>query len=154
MPADSSRFRRGFTLIELMIVIAIIAIIAAIAIPNLIEARKGANESAAIGNLRAVGTAQHIFQGGDKDHSGTYAYAVSLQALSNVNLIDSILAGGTKQGYTFQILPGATAFYWEAIATPVVPGKSGDRYFYVDESGAIRYSTSGQAGSNSIPVGG
>ena len=143
----------GFTLIELMIVIAIIAIIAAIAIPNLIEARKGSNESSAIGTLRTIGSAQHIFQANDKDKNGAFDYATSLSALASANLIDQVLATGTKSGYLFRI-GTADAFFWEATADPQVPGKSGDRYFYVDESGAIRFSTSGTANSASTAVGG
>jgi len=153
----SARLRssdEGFTLIELMIVIAIIAIIAAIAIPNLIAARKGANEAGAIGTLRTIGSAQHIFQSNDREKDGTFDYATSMVELGSVNLIDSTLAQGTKQGYVFAILPGADSFYWEATADPVVPGKSGDRYFYVDESGAIRFNSATTANSTDTAVGG
>ena len=144
----------GFTLIELMIVIAIIAIIAAIAIPNLIEARKGSNEAAAIGALRTISTAQSLFREGDKDGNGVFDYATTLANLfSRGNLVDQVLGNGTKQGYVFEVI-AANNFEWSARADPASPKKSGDRYFFVDESGVIRFSTSTQAGSGSSPIGG
>ncbi len=145
--------QRGFTLIELMIVIAIIAIIAAIAIPNLIEARKGSNEAAAIGNLRTLFTAEEMFRDEDKDHDGTLQYATSLGQLATTGaLIDQALASGTRQGYAYEIQK-ATLFEFQATANPLVPGRSGDRYFFIDDTGAIRYSTTGPASSQSLPVG-
>jgi type IV pilus assembly protein PilA len=148
------RSDRGFTLIELMIVIAIIAIIAAIALPNLIEARKGANETAAIGALRTIGTAQHLFREADRDKDNVEDYASSLAELGNAGaLVDAVLAAGTKQGYVFQIVQG-DRYSWSATANPAAPGKSGDRYFFVDESGALRYNTSSVATSTSTAVGG
>jgi type IV pilus assembly protein PilA len=97
---------RGFTLIELMIVIAIIAIIAAIAIPNLIEARKGANEASAIGAMRTLASAQALYQSGGKEmgastSAGKPVYASVMSALSANNLVDAVLGGGTKAGYVF-----------------------------------------------------
>ncbi len=148
---------RGFTLIELMIVIAIIAIIAAIAIPNLIEARKGSNEAAAIGALRTLTTAQALFREGDKEKDGTLDYATVLSDLSattNGSLVDGVLGSGTKQGYAFLISAATPQFTWSATAAPAVPGKSGDRYFFVDESGVIRFSTSTTATSTSPAIGG
>jgi prepilin-type N-terminal cleavage/methylation domain-containing protein len=150
---------RGFTLIELMIVIAIIAIIAAIAIPNLIEARKSSNESAAIGAMRTLTTAQSIFREGDKDKDGVLNYSTALgpqstaNTLSNVSLIDAVLGSGSKQGYSFKVI-AADNFTWSCTASPQVPGKSGDRYFFVDESGVIRFSTSGNASTLNNPIGG
>ena len=150
---------RGFTLIELMIVIAIIAIIAAIAIPNLIEARKGSNEAAAIGALRTMTTAQALYREGDKGHFGTLIYCTALgpvataNTLSNVRLVDGVLGSGTKQGYTFAIVQ-ADNFTWSATASPATPTKSGDRYFFVDESGVIRFSTTASASSLSSAIGG
>jgi prepilin-type N-terminal cleavage/methylation domain-containing protein len=150
---------RGFTLIELMIVIAIIAIIAAIAIPNLIEARKSSNESAAIGALRTMSTAQSIFREGDKDKDGVLNYCSNLgpqsttNTLSNLALIDAVLGSGSKQGYSFKVI-AADNFTWSCTASPQVPGKSGDRYFFVDESGVIRFATSSQCTSTNNPIGG
>jgi type IV pilus assembly protein PilA len=145
---------RGFTLIELMIVIAIIAIISAIAIPNLLQARKASHEAAAIGALRTLNTAQTIFREGDKDANKTLDYATSLALLSTSgNLIDSILAAGTKQGYVFSIT-AATRFTWSATATPAARGTSGERYFFIDESGVIRFSFDHPGNSRDTPIGG
>ena len=132
---------RGFTLIELTVFVAVINIIAAIAIPNLIEARKGSNEAGAIGALRTLTTAQALFREGDKDGNGKLDYATSLQALAAAGLIDTALGSGTKQGYQFEInIPAGTSSetFWGGAATPRSPGKSGDRFFFVDETGVIR----------------
>ena len=95
----------GFSLIELLIVVAIIGIIAAIAIPNLLKSRQAANESSAIGSCRTIGTAQATYQstrGRGKDFAGTAgggdAFANGLLA---EGLVDSTLGAGAKSGYNF-----------------------------------------------------
>ena len=135
--------KRGFTLIELMIVIAIIAIIAAIAIPNLIEARKHGNEAAAIGALKTINTCQAIFREGDKDEDGTFNYG-DLAALKKAKLCDDVLGSGKKQGYLFECHPSTdkekVEFCWWATASPEEPGKTGSRYFFTNQAGVIYYS--------------
>ena len=131
---------KGFTLIELMIVIAIIAIIAAIAIPNLIEARKSGNESSAIGSLKAVTTAQAMFQQQDKDGQSGQNYAsdlATLGATSCGSLIDTTLAAGSKTGYGFSMACGTNASaegLWCMEAHPNSPGTTGDRYFWTNQA--------------------
>ena len=94
--------QQGFTLIELLIVVAIIAIIAAIAVPNLLTARMAANETSAIGSLRAAGSAQVTYS------IANQAYADTLDDLVNENFLDGRFAtGGTINGY--YVGDGATA---------------------------------------------
>jgi type IV pilus assembly protein PilA len=152
---------RGFTLIELMIVIAIIAIIAAIAIPNLIEARKSANESSAIASLRAIHAAQNLFKDRDYDKDGYHYFAGELPRLAG--LIDARLAGpvaggpftggtGQRSGYWFGMVSGGASEVWSCIAVPVSFGRSGDRNFFIDETGVIRYDTSDLIPGGVVPA--
>jgi hypothetical protein len=117
------------------------------------EGRLESNEAAAIGALRTLTTAQSLFREGDEDKNGVLDYASSLKILGKVGVIDRVLASGKKQGYVFKILE-ASQFTWSATAEPATPGASGKRSFFVDESGVIRFSTSGAASSLSSPIGG
>lgn len=133
---------RRFTLIELMIVIAIIAIIVAIAIPNLIESRKHANEAAAIKGLRTIVTAQGLFREGDKEGDTLFDYG-TLTELNDQNLVDPSLGAGTKQGFTYLTNSGSISveFIFYAIANPVFLGSTGDRAFATNHMGVIFYTS-------------
>jgi type IV pilus assembly protein PilA len=114
--------QKGFSLIELLIVVAIILIIAAIAIPNLLRARIAANESSAVGSVRTIVT-------------------------SEVTLIDPVLAAGAKSGYTIAA-PGGAALNgivttFAVSAVPQKVGQTGQRAFCSDESGVVRFDTTG-----------
>ncbi len=147
----TSNQHNGFTLIELMIVIAIIAIIAAVAIPNLLRARQSANEASAISSLRTLVSSQAMFYQGDAEGDGVYDYAASLPELEHTSLIDNVLGTGHKSGYCF-ILFSHTSTTWHAHAEPFLPGETGARDFYVDETGILRFTTSSQfsADQNSL----
>lgn len=102
--------QKGFSLIELLIVVVIIGIIAAIAIPNLLASRRSANEGSAISALRTVHGAQSTYAStyGGGNYAGTPwgLDGVGLSTLGNLQLVDSVLASGTKSGYAY--LTGTT----------------------------------------------
>ena len=150
--------QKGFSLIELLIVVAIILIIAAIAIPNLLRSRMAANEASAVGSLRTINTACVTY-------STTYpsqGYPANLTNLSpatsatstSADLIDSVLSAGTKSGYTFTFGgDGNTPSVGYSIqADPVSRGTSGQRGFYTNQSGVIRANSTTAATSSDAPL--
>lgn len=120
--------------------IALIALVAAIAIPNILTARKAGNEAAAIGGLKSIITSQSLFREGDKENDGTYDYG-TLAELGTTKVIDQILASGTKQGYTFVTSASNTTweFVFYATANPVQLRSTGDRCFATNHFGVIYY---------------
>lgn len=140
----SVSLRGAFTLIELMIVVAIIAIVLAIAIPSLMGSKKSGNETSAIGSLRTLRSSNEQYK------TRYRSFASSLANLNTSGFIDSVIASGTKSGYRISYV-GATDT-WSASAVPVTAGTTGDRGFYIDSTGVVRFVASGSATSSSPPM--
>jgi type IV pilus assembly protein PilA len=132
------RSKKGFTLVEIMIVVAIIVLLAAIAIPNLLRARLSANEATAIAAMRTLSTAMETFRAAQSPP----AYPTALSALNATNppYIDNVLASSNKSGYTFTLAGGGTTY--SVTATPQTPNVTGVRSFFVEQSGVVYVGTS------------
>ena len=159
-PAGVGRGKAGFSLLELMLVVAVILIIAAVAIPNLLKSKMSANESAAAGALRTLATEEVNY-----DVSYQAGFSTTLAELgpppsgtqasvTNADLIDQALAAGTRSGYTFVYTPSGSVPVtgYKINANPIVPGTTGQWYFYVDQTNVIRREFNAPAGPTSTPL--
>ena len=154
--------QKGFSLIELLIVVAIILIIAAIAIPNLLRSKMAANEASAVGSLRTLNTASVTYSTSYNTYPGTLAVLGPIASGGTASsgladLVDSVLSAGIKSGYSFTWSTGTTDsagnyLNYSITAQPLTPGTTGQRYFYTDQSGVIRANASGTADVTSTPI--
>jgi type IV pilus assembly protein PilA len=156
--------QRGFSLIELLIVVAIILIIAAISIPNLLRSKMAANEASAVGSVRTINVAavefQSIYGSGYPTSLRQLGGAGGATSCNNAQLIDSVLSTGVKSGYNLTVIPGTQPVPASSVpqgctpgfsdgyvvtANPVTVGSTGQRAFCSDASGVIRANPTGTA---------
>ena len=151
--------QKGFSLLELLIVVAIILIIAAIAIPNFLHSKIAANQASAVGSMRSLNTACVSYS----TSYGQFPAALTnlgpvgsggTPSSTSADLIDSVLASGSKSGYTFVYAAGTSNQSYSVTATPIILGSSGQNMYFTDQSGVIRFDTSGAgAAAASTPIG-
>jgi type IV pilus assembly protein PilA len=158
----TSSTKKGFSLIELLVVMAIVLILAAIGVPNMLRSVMMAHETSAVESLRtlnAVGIEYYSSYGGFPTNLIQLGPTNGLVAYSGAaDLVDSVLASGTKSGYTFSWTPGQQDVYghvtsYAITARPIYLGVTGQRTFYTDPTGIIRYEISNVATVASSPIG-
>jgi type IV pilus assembly protein PilA len=150
MKTKTSKKTKGFSLIELLIVVAIILIIAAIAIPNLLRARRSANEGSATASMRTIGSGELLYR-------STNGNFTTLTGLSADSIIDNVLGSGVKSGYAFAAAAGtSTDLQFTADGTPSVSTgatQTGARFFFTDETQVVRFAVGAAATSASGAIG-
>jgi len=156
------RKQKGFSLIELLIVVAIILIIAAIAIPNLLRARIAANESAAASGIRTINTAEVSYNSAyptvgystllaDLGPGGVAAACPNPPAATTSCFIDGVLAAGTKSGYSYVYSKTTTSGLntaYQVTAKPVTVNSTGNKAFCSFEDAVVRFD-----GTNALAAG-
>lgn len=149
------RKQAGFSLVELLIVVAIILVIAAIAIPSMVRSRISANEASAVASVRTLTTAETTYAQTYPDIGYTCTLtdlgpAASGQPLSSAGagIIDSVLSSGSKTGYSFALgncTGSPNKVTYSTTAVPKQPGATGIRAFCSDASGVLWYAADGLA---------
>jgi len=162
------RKQKGFSLIELLIVVAIILIIAAIAIPNLMRSRMAANEASAVASERTLNTSEVVYSSTygvgfssnlvNLGPNGTTCTTTTVPTSTAACLVDGVLGSdpAVKSGYTLTYAAGAASGgvvpSYTISAVPQAVGSSGQRGFFTDQTAVIRQNTSGTATVADSPI--
>lgn len=143
--------KRGFTLIEIMIVIAIISTLVVLAIPSMLRSRMNANELSAISSLKTMNNGCQAFYANTIPHTYPSQLTDLISPNSNPPYIDSVLASGRKQGYdfTYQFVDSEN---FTINADPITFGRTGGRHFFIDETGVIRATSEDRVATSSDPA--
>jgi prepilin-type N-terminal cleavage/methylation domain-containing protein len=139
--------QKGFSLVEMLVVIVVIGIISAIAVPQLLAARRRANDASAVTTLRVVLNGEHTY----KTSTGDGEYG-TLAELRTAGIIDEVVEGGVKSGYVFSVVPLAAAgndppvfdAYGNAAIFGTIPTATGNKNYYTNESSVIYENAAGQ----------
>lgn len=138
--------KKGFTLIEIVIVVSVVIVLTLLAIPNILRSRSVANEGAAMANLKILSDACQLY------HANNGIFPESLNDLttpiSTPAYIDPLLAGGHKQGYAFTYARRGTGFSINANPESLLRG----RYYYIDETGVMKANPDQEAGAGDEAV--
>ena len=135
---------RGFSLLELLIVVVILGVIMAVAVPGLRRAKQNAHMGSAIQSLRTITTAQNLYE-------RKYKVYASLTDLVPEGTIDGALGTGVRSEYLFEITLDSTAKKFTCTAAPLSDPINME-YFFVDETAVIRFNTGSAADVNSAPI--
>ena len=145
MNSNSKNWRAaGFTLLEILVVVTVMAILVGMALPRFFTARKSAHESATIAGLRTINNGNEVYKG----RTGSYG---GIDDLISQELVDANFASA-RSGYLYSDGGAVTRYTWSVNAEPETPGESGDRYFFIDESGVIRTTSTPPASAGSSAV--
>jgi len=140
---QSNQLVRGFTLVEIMIVVAIVMVLITLAVPNILRSRVVTNEAAALANLTTITNACQVYYSGKRAYPGTLMDLT--EPVSSPPYIDSVLASGTKQGYQY-IYELVNDDHFTLNANPTSGSILKGRYFYTDEGSIVHARNGAQAG--------
>jgi type IV pilus assembly protein PilE len=149
---QTAGMQKGFTLLELLIAVAIVAVLAAIAVPAYISFIQRAKETAVISYLMKVRSAQETFK---LDDASSF-YSGSFDELETTGFIPAAAGAASRVEHEYQLDLAAGALggepFWNILAAPLSTSPKA-RHFYADQTGVLRYAVGAPAGPSSTPVG-